>query len=68
MFALQGFLLEKYTFQFGTVIIDACRNKANYFFHSNIISCSFSFLHGSISVVAQIQYFTVYNMIVIWNI
>lgn len=43
MFSLQGSFAEKYKFQFRALIISACGNKANYFFHSNIISWNFNF-------------------------
>lgn len=43
MFSLQGSFAEKYKFQFRALIISACGNKANYFFHSNIICCNFYF-------------------------
>lgn len=43
MFSLQGSFAEKYKFQSRALIISACGNKANYFFHCNIISCNFNF-------------------------
>lgn len=43
MFSLQGHFAEKHKFQFRVLVISACGNKANYFFHSNVISCNFNF-------------------------